>query len=161
MCPWLVKSRFKDGWDKKMRRMRPGCCFDINISEPVVGVSSARVGKYVSMPPLLASFSQPPATGLPLPLCGRVPVCLCFPDAFVRRAQGWLPSEGGVPRASGTSLLRHLHVSWSLWFLGPRRDGEAGRSPCFCFLLRSISYFSLVLCLSQALFVAQSLDYHE
>ena len=54
-------------------------------------------------------------------------MCLCFPDAFVRRAQGWLPSEGGVPRASGTSLLRHLHVSWSLWFLGPRRDGEGGR----------------------------------
>lgn len=35
-------------------------------------------------------------------------------------------------------------VVTAVW--GPRWDGEAGRNLCFCFLCKSIHYFSLVLC---------------
>ena len=70
---------------------------------------------------------------------------LCFPDAVVRRAQGWLPSAGGAQEPVGPHCW-DICLCPAFVVSGPRRGGEAGRSPCFCFLLRSICYSSLVLC---------------
>lgn len=83
-------------------------------------------------------------------------VCLCpSVGGFLRVCASQMLLSGGhragfplrvAPRSQWGLTAETSACALALWFLGPRRDGEAGRSPCFCFLLRSICYFSLVLC---------------
>lgn len=83
-------------------------------------------------------------------------VCLCpSVGGFLRVCASQMPLSGGhragfplrvAPRSQWGLTAETSACALALWFLGPRRDGEAGRSPCFCFLLRSICYSSLVLC---------------